>query len=144
MDTWPPLTGVQIVDAARDWIGTPWHHDARMKGAGVDCVGLPICVFQGLGVPVEDVRGYSLDRDGYALMRDVAARYGEEVTGDIAAGDLLLFRSRMIVNHMGIATGPGGMVHAWNSPTVMAVAEHPLDRAWLSRIAAVYRYRGIV
>jgi NlpC/P60 family putative phage cell wall peptidase len=27
----------QIVAEARTWIGTPYHHEARLKGVGVDC-----------------------------------------------------------------------------------------------------------
>lgn len=34
-----------VVDAARSWIGTPFHHAARIKGVGVDCSQLLIAVF---------------------------------------------------------------------------------------------------
>ena len=30
----------QIVTQARTWIGTPFHHQARLKGKGCDCLGL--------------------------------------------------------------------------------------------------------
>lgn len=33
MDAWRAA----IVEEARTWLGTPWHHQARVKGAGVDC-----------------------------------------------------------------------------------------------------------
>lgn len=26
-----------LLAEARAWLGTPWHHNARVKGAGVDC-----------------------------------------------------------------------------------------------------------
>ena len=29
-----------IVEAARDWIGTPYRHQASKKGVGADCLGL--------------------------------------------------------------------------------------------------------
>ena len=29
-----------IVAAARGWIGTPYQHQASVKGAGSDCLGL--------------------------------------------------------------------------------------------------------
>ena len=33
-------TRAAVVHEARTWIGTPFHHQARVKGAGVDCLGL--------------------------------------------------------------------------------------------------------
>lgn len=34
------VSRLQIIDAARDWIGTPYVHQASAKGAGCDCLGL--------------------------------------------------------------------------------------------------------
>lgn len=33
MDTWRTA----VLDEAKTWLGTRWHHNARVKGAGVDC-----------------------------------------------------------------------------------------------------------
>ena len=33
-----------IVTEARTWVRTPYHHQARLKGVGVDCAGLVIGV----------------------------------------------------------------------------------------------------
>ena len=32
--------GPRVVTAAREWIGTPYHHQASVKGVGADCLGL--------------------------------------------------------------------------------------------------------
>ena len=32
--------GAAIVGAARGWIGTPYRHQASLKGVGCDCLGL--------------------------------------------------------------------------------------------------------
>jgi len=29
-----------IVSEAREWLGTPWQHQASLKGVACDCVGL--------------------------------------------------------------------------------------------------------
>jgi NlpC/P60 family putative phage cell wall peptidase len=34
------VTREAIVKAARSWLGTPYHHQASLKGAGADCLGL--------------------------------------------------------------------------------------------------------
>jgi cell wall-associated NlpC family hydrolase len=40
----------KIVRAAKDWLGTPYHHHARVKHAGADCAMFPLAVFQECGV----------------------------------------------------------------------------------------------
>lgn len=34
------VTGAEIVACARGWIGTPFRHQAAVRGAGCDCLGL--------------------------------------------------------------------------------------------------------
>lgn len=36
--------------AARSWIGTPYHHMGRVKGAGVDCAMFPLEVYREAGL----------------------------------------------------------------------------------------------
>jgi cell wall-associated NlpC family hydrolase len=58
-----------IVTAARSWLGTPYRHQHRERGVGVDCAGLVIGVARQLGiVPADfDVNGYSRQPDGSLL-----------------------------------------------------------------------------
>lgn len=52
-----------IVSIARSWIGTPYLHRARVKGAGVDCALVILAVFQEAGIapPDEELHRYSPD-----------------------------------------------------------------------------------
>lgn len=34
------VTREAIIAAARSWLGTPYHHQASLKGVGSDCLGL--------------------------------------------------------------------------------------------------------
>ena len=43
-----------VVAAALAWTDTPFHHQARLKGVGVDCVGLVIGVARELGLIAPD------------------------------------------------------------------------------------------
>lgn len=36
----PPVTRAAIVAEARSWLGTPYRHQASLKGVGCDCLGL--------------------------------------------------------------------------------------------------------
>lgn len=38
----------RVVEVAREWLGTPFHHEARVRGAGVDCCQLLIAVYSEL------------------------------------------------------------------------------------------------
>ena len=51
-----------VVAEARSWIGTPYHHQADIKGAGVDCAMILVRVWVDLGlVPAFDPRPYPID-----------------------------------------------------------------------------------
>jgi cell wall-associated NlpC family hydrolase len=40
----------EIVRAAKEWIGTPYHHRAAVKGSGADCAMFPVAVYKECGV----------------------------------------------------------------------------------------------
>ncbi|MBL0320066.1 MAG: hypothetical protein IPP74_12385 [Alphaproteobacteria bacterium] len=40
----------KIISQARTWLGTPFHHQARLKGKGCDCLGLIVGVADELGL----------------------------------------------------------------------------------------------
>lgn len=85
-----------VVEAARSWIGTPYHHAARVKGVGVDCAMLLAAVYEDAGLvsPIEFQRyppGWMLHRDAERLLDVVASRASlAEEPG--APGDLIVYR----------------------------------------------------
>jgi cell wall-associated NlpC family hydrolase len=48
-----------IIKTAREYLGTPFHHQGRVKGVGIDCAGLVECVAREIGyaIPVHDGYG---------------------------------------------------------------------------------------
>ncbi len=61
-----------VVAEAETWIGTPYHHMGRIKGAGVDCLTLLAEVYEAAGIiPHIDLEFYPPD---WNLHRD-AERY---------------------------------------------------------------------
>jgi hypothetical protein len=68
-------TRAQVATQARAWIGTPFAHQHRARGVGVDCVGLVIGVARELGLVPScfDVTGYGSVPDGVALPAQCAA-----------------------------------------------------------------------
>ena len=53
------FTRAQVVAEARSWLRTPYHKNGRVKGVGVDCGTLLLCVFLAGGfLSEEDVRTF--------------------------------------------------------------------------------------
>ncbi|MFD1912129.1 peptidase [Halodurantibacterium flavum] len=129
---------------ARVWIGTPYRHQASLRGAGADCLGLFRGVWRALyGPEPEPVPPYAADwaEPGRTEMLIAALdRHMMRRAGPGGAGDLLVFRMREggIAKHLGIAgeIGAGAsFVHAYSGH---GVVESPLSAPWARRIVARY------
>jgi cell wall-associated NlpC family hydrolase len=141
------LEGSAIVAEARSWIGTPYLHDGRLKGVGVDCAGLLAACLIDLGVPIDDRRGVGRGDVFEEMMATVRSHADlvEDLDFDPARwrpGDALVFRCRTVFNHMAIYSGSGTMIHSYSDPSVCRVVEHPVDARWMHRLHSVWRYRG--
>lgn len=137
-------TGARAARFARQWIGTPYHHQASIKGTGADCLGLVRGVWRELyGFEAEAPPPYAPDwaeTGGSETMIEAARRHLTAVAADdIAAGDVLIFRLRagMIAKHAAVATSPATMVHAMEGAPAAEVA---LSSWWRRRIAGVFRF----
>ena len=136
-----------IVAEARRWLGTPYHHQASVRGVGTDCLGLVRGVWRALhGDDAEAVPPYSRDwaeATGAETMLAAARRHLiEREPAAIAAGDVLIFRYRAhaVAKHVGILAGSTSMIHAIES---RAVAEVPFGRWWRRHLAAAFSFPGI-
>ena len=136
-----------IIAEARSWIGTPYRHQASLKGVGCDCLGLLRGVWRGvMGVEPEAPPPYSPDwaeAVGRETLVEAARRHLVEVDDKaFKPGDVLFFRWRehLPAKHCGIATTPDRMVHAHEGARVAEVAIRPW---WDRRVAFVFRFPGI-
>ncbi|WP_045389189.1 NlpC/P60 family protein [Falsirhodobacter sp. alg1] len=138
------MSGEEFVMAARRWIGTPYVHQADVRGAGTDCLGLLRGVWREvLGQEPETVPAYTADwsepSGDEVLMRAADRWLLRQSGGEPGSGDVLLFRMRSsgVAKHLGIVSGPGRFIHAY---TGHGVTESPLSAPWQSRIAARYAF----
>ncbi len=133
---------VAIVAKAREWLGTPYHHAASTKGVGCDCLGLLTGLWLELYGPLpEAVPPYTPDlgeTDPDEPLLAAAHRYLAPASA-IEPGDVMLFRWRsgLAARHMGVATDPGRMIHAYSGVGVVEVA---LAAAWRRRLAGVFSF----
>ncbi|KQP34308.1 peptidase P60 [Methylobacterium sp. Leaf102] len=141
------INRTRIVATARGWLRTPYHHQAAVKGAGCDCLGLLRGVFAELygaepEVPPPYTPSWAEDRACEAL-RDAARRHLAEIpTGEADAGDVILFRWRdgLPAKHCAILTARNRMIHAYDGH---AVAESWIPDAWARRAAYAFRFPGV-
>ncbi|WP_281825632.1 NlpC/P60 family protein [Jannaschia rubra] len=140
----------RVVGIARGWLGTPYVHQASVKGAGTDCLGLVRGVWRELyGREPEAVPSYSQDwaePQGIEVLQGAALRHLRPILGGaVRAGDLLLFRMRdgSIAKHLGIAAEVGAMptfIHAYSGH---GVVESSLSPPWARRIAARFEFPAV-
>jgi len=133
------ITPDQVVSQAQSWLGTPWHHQARLKGVGVDCIGLIVGVCEELGIPVQDSHEYSRFPDGYHLAKELERQLIKKHS-EPTPGDIMLFRISRMPQHCAICT-PTGLIHAHQG--VMQVVETAMPNHWNTHLIGVYQLPGV-
>lgn len=145
-----PIDPADVVAEARTWIGTPWQHQAALRGVGCDCTGLVrgvISAFRALPHELEQM-SYARTPDGVTLLRLCREHLAEVPAGEAAPGDVLVFSYGAGPQHLGIAAdylhGGLSLIHALDQPGTKRgrVVEHRLDAAWRARIVAAFRVAG--
>ena len=112
-----PEQRAMVVAEALDWVGTPYHHAARIKRVGVDCAHLLLVVFVAVGL-VEDFTPEPYPHDWHLHRSEerflaVVEQFATEITRDrLELGDVLLFRWGRTFAHGAIYIGDDRVVHA--------------------------------
>ena len=138
------LTRATIVQTARTWIGTAYHHQASRRGIGTDCLGLVRGVWRDIyGSDAETPPAYSRDwaeAGGSETMLDAAARHLQKISlADIEPGDVVVFRLRpgVVAKHAAIFASASTIIHAMEGASVCEVS---FSNWWRRRVAGVFRF----
>lgn len=137
------MTRDDVIREARALCGTPFHHQARLPGVGIDCVGVGVCVARALGIAVIDSNDYPRRpnrRDPDRLLQYL--RLNLDPSASPIPGDVLAFtyRDTGLVYHIGIMTDIDRMVHAWVGGR--KVIEAPLSD-WAGSLHSSWCFRGL-
>ncbi len=143
------ITPDDIVAEARTWIGTPWRHQARVKGVGVDCIGFVggVGVALGLAEALEwradrSLRGYGRTPVPETLL-DACNRFLDRVPLlERRLGDVLVMGFTAGPQHFAIVSrqSPDCIIHAYAQRR--AVVETPSDITG-AQVLRAYRFRGV-
>lgn len=137
----------KIVTQARTWLGTPFKHQGRLKGVGVDCLGLIVGVLTELEINISGKNISQIDEQNYSMLpsgerlQNKLNQYLQKVEiSQISPGDILLMQFTREPQHLAfVASHPNGLglIHAYLQAG--KVVEHSLDDVWQSRIVAAYK-----
>lgn len=131
----------RLVARARAMVGTPWHHQGRAPGAGIDCVGLLVEAGRAEGLRVIDSTLYGDHPDPGELEQHLEANC-DRVTGEPHPADIvrMWMRRRSDPVHAALWTGEGTIIHAFRANGAGEVREDPIEH-WLERFVDFWRYR---
>jgi cell wall-associated NlpC family hydrolase len=142
-----------VVAEAETWLGTPYHHEARIKGHGVDCAQILVGVFANVGL-IEPVAlphypaDWNLHRDEERYL-DILARYTREIEAPVLCplgvaasqpgasrsvlpGDIVVWKFGRCFSHGAIVVAWPFVIHAYvGSVCVLEDAERA---SWLAQI----------
>jgi NlpC/P60 family putative phage cell wall peptidase len=144
----------QIVAAARSWIGTPYQHQASLKGVGCDCLGLLRGVWRDLyeiepPAPPPYRADWAELGTNEALLSAVTEHFVRVPDGAVPlSGDLLLFRMapEALTKHCAIVSEDcggadyGRIIHTyWGR----AAVESWLGPWWQRRLSAHFSFPNL-
>jgi cell wall-associated NlpC family hydrolase len=97
----------RVVEVAKSWLHTPYHHMGRVKGVGVDCATFLCEVYREAGISnYIDLDFYPMD---WALHRD-KERYLEtilkytHIVSRAKMADIIIYRFGRVASHSAIVT----------------------------------------
>jgi len=145
--TQPYIPRGAILSAAKGWIDTPYQHQASVKGAGCDCLGLIRGIWREIyGDEPLKTPAYTPDWAealGQETLLNAAKTCLNPISKDAAEpGDVLLFRMapRVPCKHIAILSAPDRIIHAyWGR----AVVESYLVPYWTRRHAFSFSFPTI-
>jgi cell wall-associated NlpC family hydrolase len=129
---------LRVVEEARSWIGTPYHSNARVKGAGIDCATILLEVYARAGV-IENLptpqysEQFFLHQAEELYLGHVLKHAREIAEAEAQFGDVVLYKFGKCYAHSAIIIDPGWphIVHAYYQARMVVRArgfDGPLGR----------------
>lgn len=135
-----------VIATARGWIGTPYIHQASLKGKGCDCAGMLRGVWREVhhADDPEVLPPYTPDwaeATGRETLYHGLARHLTEIPlSEIKPGSVVVFRMRMSgpAKHCGIIGQRGGKLTLIHSRMNKVVNEEPFTTYWRRKLAYAF------
>lgn len=103
-------------DEAASWLNTPYRHNARVKGQGVDCIQFVCGVAENVGLVDKIITPFyaaqwHLHQEGRQLLLDEVKKYCEQVD-EPTTGDVVLFWYGHAYSHSALVMSWPECIHA--------------------------------
>lgn len=139
------ISRMDAVAEARSWLGTPFKHQASLKGVGCDCIGLIRGVGTALGLVDYDEKSdkakpflnYRLMPDSKKMRQGLRTFLVPIDVIDAKPGDIFFMAWTKEPQHVAFISDHG-IIHSYSA--IGKVVEHGLDRDWKQRVIDAYRY----
>lgn len=137
------MNRTEFVATARSYLNTPFHHQGRVPGVGLDCAGVVVCALNANNYGVQDRSGYGRIPTGGEFMAAVWLHCDHINLVEVRVGDLMMFAFRTEPQHIAIVShvDPIRLIHSWND--VGKVVENDMDDIWRTRLRGCYRLKEI-
>lgn len=127
----------EIIVAVRDCVGTRFRAQGRLKGVGLDCVGVALVAARAAGITVPNLPAYRLGETEANVLDTLLLRLGLINQSQGAPGDLWVFAPDVQRRHLAIQTNLAepkiaslSFVHAHAG--VGTVVEAPAMADWIA------------
>lgn len=106
-----------VIDEARTWLRTPYHHMGDVKGVGVDCAMLLVRVYGAVGLVPADLDPRPYPADWHMHRSDErylgwVSQYGAVVQTP-APGDVAVYRFGRSYSHGAIVVDEATVIHSY-------------------------------
>lgn len=125
-----------LTDYARETLGTPFKHQGRTCGEGLDCVGVGQHIVKRANLPHTDSTNYARTPSHNQLMIILDSQLCLEPTRTIEEGCFLLMKFFKQPMHLAYCAG-NTIIHAYAENG--KVVEHRLDTKWRNRVTKIYK-----
>ncbi|BAE50584.1 C40 family peptidase [Paramagnetospirillum magneticum] len=120
---------MRVVVEAEGWFGTPYHHNQRLKGAGVDCAQFPAAVYFNAGL-ISEVPKFEYSPQWHINQKEerylaVVRLYADDIEGPPLPGDFVIYKVGHCHAHGAIVVAWPRVIHAVRGRGV--VYGHGLD-----------------
>lgn len=108
----------EVIRVAKTWLGTPYHHVAKVKHAGADCAMFPLAVYQECGVlPADfDPPAYSMQwhlHHSEEIYLQTIAPFTREKSGAPLPADFVVFKFGRAFSHGAIVINWPLIIHSY-------------------------------
>lgn len=140
------ITRKDVIAEAMSWLRTPWHHQALVKGGGVDCAHFLVGVFENVGLVDAPDLGYyppdwHLHQDRPRFL-ETLAQYADPVA-DSLPGDIAMFKFGRHAAHGSIVVDWPVIIHAYRDERAVVLSDVAASAALSKRFAGFWRVRGV-